>query len=241
MRLRFVEARAKALTASRFAGLRSGGTDMPEIVTFFSDIVEQAPHLCVFLTLFLCGLGLPIPEEVTLIVAAWATVKGWAPLPSMFLVATLAILAGDLATYAVGRRFGYRFVRLPYFRRVLSEERLRKVDVFFDRYGDWAVFIARFFAGFRLACYFIAGISRLRVHIFVFMDFLAALLSVGLTFFVVRSFGDEIAQAISYLRRAEHILTLIVASAVVVFVAWKLWKPKKERSAPAPPETEESC
>ena len=194
------------------------------------EIVKGSPHFFVFLLLFLCGLGLPIPEEVTLIAAAWATLQEWAPLQSMFAVSVAAILAGDLATYTIGRYVGYRLVRLPYFRRTLSEERLTKVDQFFDKYGDWAVFIARFFAGFRLACYFIAGLSRLQVGVFLFMDFLGALLSVGLTFLIILSFGEQIEVAIQYLKRTQHVVVILVAVAVVVVVAWKIWRHRRARS-----------
>jgi membrane protein DedA with SNARE-associated domain len=197
------------------------------------DIVKGSPHCVVFLVLFLCGLGLPIPEEVTIIVAAWTTVQGWAPLHSMFLVALAGILAGDVLIYLVGRYLGYRLVRLPYFRRVLSEERLAKVDRFFDRYGDWTVFIARFFAGFRAPCYFIAGISRLAFHVFLFMDFLAALLSAGLTFLVIRSFGKEIEQAIRYLRRTEYFVVIVLVVVVTSVVAWRLWKMRRAKALAA--------
>jgi len=194
------------------------------------EIVKGSPHFFVFLILFLCGLGLPIPEEVTLIAAAWSALQEWAPLQSMFAVSIAAILAGDLATYTVGRYVGYRLVRLPYFRRVLSEERLTRVDQFFDKYGDWAVFIARFFAGFRLGCYFIAGLTRLSVGMFLLMDFLAALLSVGLTFLIILSFGEQIEVAIQHLRQTQHAAVILVAVVVVAVVAWKIWRGRRARS-----------
>lgn len=202
---------------------------MEQLLYDVIEIVKEAPHFWVFLILFLSGLGLPIPEEVTLIAAAWATVKDWAQVYPMFITAILAILCGDLATYTVGRVFGYRLVRLPYFRRILSERRLRKVDQFFEHYGEWTVFIARFFAGIRFACYFIAGITRLKIYIFILMDLLAALLSVGLTFWFIRRYGQEIEKAIGRIHRVHHLVIIILVAAVILFAVYRIWKSRRER------------
>ncbi|MDP7128970.1 MAG: DedA family protein [Planctomycetota bacterium] len=211
-----------------------------ELLQTVTDFVSSSPHFFVFLILFLCGLGLPVPEEVTLIAAAWMTLKGLANPWSMFGTALLAILVGDLATYTVGRTFGYRLVRLPYFKRVLSEDRLKKVDQFFDKYGDWAVFFARFVAGFRLGCYFIAGISRLKVHVFIFMDALAGVLSVGLTFIVIRRFGGEIEEAIQWVKRGHYALLVLALVAICAFVGWKYFRKKRAESMSVVEETAES-
>lgn len=204
-----------------------------ELIQYVLNILNEAPYHCVFVILYLCGLGLPIPEEVTLIAAAvWSTDKQWPQVYAMFGVAMTAIILGDLTTYTIGRFFGYRLVRLPYFRRILSEDRLRKVDSFFDRYGDWAVLVARFFAGFRLACYFIAGITRLRVHIFLFMDFFAAILSAGLTFWIIRRFKEHIERGILLVKQAYHVLIgVVILSAVIYFTARYFWRRSKQKAA----------
>lgn len=207
-----------------------------ELLQTVIDLVSSAPHSFVFMILVMCGLGLPVPEEVTLIAAAWMTVKGLANPWSMFGTAVVAILIGDMATYTIGRNFGYRLVRLPYFKRALSEDRLKKVDQFFDKYGDWAVFFARFVAGFRLACYFIAGISRLKVHVFIFMDALAAVISVGLTFIVIRRFGDEIEKAIQWVRRGQYALLVLALVAISIFSGWKYFRHRRAKSLSAAAE-----
>jgi membrane protein DedA with SNARE-associated domain len=207
-----------------------------ELLQTVIDLVSSSPYFFVFLIIFLCGLGLPVPEEVTLIAAAWMTVKGLANPWVMFATAFVAILLGDLATYTIGRNFGYRLVRLPYFKRTLSEDRLKKVDQFFDKYGDWAVFFARFVAGFRFACYFIAGISRLKVHVFIFMDALAGVLSVGLTFLIIRRFGDEIEKAIQWVKRGHYALSVLALVAIGVFVGWKYFRKKRAKSVSAAEE-----
>jgi membrane protein DedA with SNARE-associated domain len=199
------------------------------------DFISGSPHVWVFLILYLCGIGLPIPEEVTLIAAAWIT-RGQDPY-FMFGIALLGILAGDLSNYMIGRTFGYRLVRLPYFRRILSEERLRKVDHFFINYGNWTVFIGRFFAGFRFACYFIAGISRMKVHVFLLMDFLGAILSAGITFWLIRRFGEHIEQAVAYVRRAHYLVILAALLFIAVLVGWVLWRRRRrgDGASSAPP------
>jgi membrane protein DedA with SNARE-associated domain len=93
--------------------------------------------LGVFLLMIPESAGLPIPSEVTLLVAGVAVGQGhmtwWAAVGA----ATLGNAVGSLALYRLGRRSALRD------RDGRVERALARCDRLFARYGDGAVFVAR--------------------------------------------------------------------------------------------------
>ena len=83
---------------------------------------------------------------------------------------------GDNIGYAIGY-FGGRRLLLQYGRYVfLNRHRLRKLETFFDKYGNKVVAISRFIAGLRQFNGIIAGMGKMKWSKFVFFNFIGAVL-----------------------------------------------------------------
>jgi len=141
------------------------------------DLLERYKYLAMFGVLFACGLGLPMPEEVTLIASGLAV--GWEKAEFFWasVACVLGILAGDAFIFAMGRYYGRRFLSSRPMRLVLSEKREARIHRLFARHGNKAVFFARFLAGVRIGVYAYAGQHGMGWIRFLFLDFLGALLS----------------------------------------------------------------
>lgn len=68
------------------------------------------------------------------------------------------IWGGDFALAIAGRKIGRPLLRRRFFRRLVSEESLRRAERWFARRGDGAMVAARFLPGTRVATYVAAGI-----------------------------------------------------------------------------------
>jgi len=99
---------------------------------------------------FLCGLGLPIPEELTLLSGGFFIHLGIVRLYPMLAVGFLGILGGDLAIYAIGKKWGRDILNHQHFRKIITESRVEKGRQFFQDHGKKTIFIARFISGFRV-------------------------------------------------------------------------------------------
>lgn len=165
-------------------------------------------YLAVFVVLVLCGLGLPIPEEITLIGAGLVVYEGRAELPVMIAVTVLGILAGDSMLLFMGRHFGPTLLDRPFFRKLLHAERMSRVRKQFDKHGVKAVFFARFFAGIRACVYFTAGTLGMRYRVFVLLDLAGALISAPISVWLGFHFGGEIERALSYVSRLDNALMI---------------------------------
>jgi membrane protein DedA with SNARE-associated domain len=129
--------------------------------------------------LLICGFGVPVPEDVTLVTGGVIAGLGYADPHLMFAVGMAGVMIGDGLMFTLGRVYGQRMQTLPGFRRVLTPERFEKAQQAFQKYGKWVMFVARFLPGLRTPVFFSAGMSR-RVSFttWFMMDGLAALVSV---------------------------------------------------------------
>ncbi len=219
-------------------------------------------HAFVFCVLLLCGFGFPMPEDVILVtggVLAWLAspldVPTWhgmlrdRGLLEMMAVGLAGIVAGDSVIYWAGRRFGRRVADVWPFRRVVTPEKLERVERLLRTRGNIVVVIARFLPGLRAPTYFTVGHSRLPYWEFALFDGAAALVSaplwVGLGFW----FGDDIERAAREATRFGHyILAAVLVVVAALAVRWVQARraaakgslpPEPRGAAAAPPQRPE--
>jgi len=106
-------------------------------------------------------VGLVAPGETAIVLGGVVAAQGDVSLPLMLLAAWLAAALGDLASYALGRRLGRRFLVAHGPRIGVGAARLAKVDGFFERHGGKTILIGRFVGLVRAVAPFLAGASRL--------------------------------------------------------------------------------
>ncbi|MFH0945067.1 MAG: DedA family protein [Planctomycetota bacterium] len=187
-------------------------------------------YLAVFFVLLLCGLGLPIPEELTLIGAGLVVYEGRADLFLMIAVTVVGILAGDSLLLFLGRRYGPQLLKKPLFRRLLHADRMSRVQRQFDRHGAKAVFFARFFAGIRACVYFTAGTLGMRYRTFILLDLGGALLSAPVSVWLGMHFGGHIERAFAFVAKLDHALMFCLTGLALFFlVRWLIARVRRSR------------
>ena len=133
----------------------------------------------VFGILILCGFGLPVPEDITLVSGGVISGLDLANPHTMCIVGLAGVLIGDSTMFLAGRIFGYRIQRIKTFRRILSPRRFSHIQRKFKQYGLSLLFVARFLPGLRSPIFLVAGMSRRISYLtFILMDGIAALISV---------------------------------------------------------------
>ena len=183
--------------------------------------------LCV---LIICGFGVPIPEDITLV--SGGVIAGLYPESVnshlMLLVSMIGVLAGDSCMYWLGRIYGTRILRFRPMRKVLTLQRLKMVREKFAQYGNRVLFVARFLPGLRAPIYMVSGITR-RVSYtrFVLIDFCAAIISVPIWVYL----GEFGARNLDWLHeqiQKGQLVIYILVGALAVFLFWKWKKAKKQ-------------
>src|SRR5215212_2761871 len=149
-------------------------------------------YAVLFGMLFLCGLGLPVPEDVPLIVSGVLIGSGKMHLAIAAPLAWAGIIGGDCVLYYLGRRYGLNITRVPFVGKHVTKARIERAEKFFERWGIWVVAIGRLFAGIRGAMVVAAGTIRFNFIKFIIADGLAALVSGGLFVWLGMKFGENL-------------------------------------------------
>lgn len=151
----------------------------------------QYGYAAVFFVLLACGMGVPIPEDITLTAGGVISGLGYTNVHLMVLVGLLGVLAGDGLMFMAGRWYGHKILKVRFIARVMTPKRYAQVQEKFDKYGNRVLFVARFLPGLRTPIFISAGISgKVSVLRFIMMDGLAALISVPIWVYL-GSYGAE--------------------------------------------------
>src|SRR5262245_6942566 len=201
---------------------------MDTAITWVISKLLNYKYVAMFGILFMCGMGLPIPEEVTLVGSGLLVGWGDARFIPASIACVLGILAGDSIIFGLGYHYGPRFFKSRPMRFLLPPKRQLKVARFFGKHGLKAVFFARFFAGVRIGVYSYAGSQRMSWIKFLILDLLGALISgptsVAIGWWCAHTIADnpEDAQdlALHLVREFGHwlVLGILVLLAVIVVV-----------------------
>ncbi len=190
------------------------------LVGFFSEYGYAAVFSC----LILCGLGVPVPEDITLVSGGVISGLGLSNPHIMLVVGMAGVLVGDSTMFLGGRFFGYRVQRLKFFRRIVSPQRFSQIQKKFKKHGLGLLFVARFLPGLRSPIYLVAGMShRISYITFIIMDGLAALISVPVWIYMGYFFADNLDVLMEYVHDVQKaiFLALGVLLAVILVIYFK--------------------
>ncbi|MFH1132328.1 MAG: DedA family protein [Pseudomonadota bacterium] len=205
----------------------------------FIQFIQQNPSFAywgVLGMLLMCGLGLPLPEDITLVAGGYTVYLAGAnnlsgpELLPMIIVGLVGVLSGDTALFFLGRWIGPRAFEIKPFKWVMSKARQKKVRRFFGRYGIWTAFFCRFAAGLRAPAFLLAGSAGMRFRVFFLADGAAALISVPLLVWLAWRFGDKINRVKIWLVQSKYAVAgLLVAVALYClakFLIRRWWREK---------------
>jgi len=202
---------------------------------FLTDLLMQTEGLpayaLVFGVLVACGLGVPLPEDISLVTGGFLAYLEVANLYIMMAVGFAGILVGDTLIFSAGRRIGTQVGRggHGFFARIVTPEKRRKVEELFGRHGEKIVMIARFLPGVRAVTYFTAGSARMKYRRFIFFDGMAALVSAPVFVYLGYHFGDELEALVRAVRRGESAVIIILVAVVASLFIYRRWRVSAQR------------
>lgn len=194
------------------------------------DIIGRYHYEAAFVVLLLCGIGLPLPEEVTLIGSGILLYKGHVEFWRITAVCSAAILIGDSIPFWLGRKYGMAALRIRWVSKVLHPERFAKIEQRFKEHGNWATFAFRFFAGLRIPGYFIAGAFGMSYPRFLALDALGVLVSVPASIWLGRFFGEQTDKFKETVHDLHLVLAFVVIALLLIVVA-RAWIKKRAPGA----------
>jgi membrane protein DedA with SNARE-associated domain len=178
--------------------------------------------------LLLENAGLPVPGETMLLLASFlAYSEHHLRLPYIILVGVCAATIGDNLGFLLGHYGGEplleRYRQVPRVHRTIA-----RAERLIQRYGSFAIFIARFIAGMRIIAGPLAGVLHMPWRKFAVFNFLGAAVWVTVISSVGFFFGrhwDELAR----IMKGFNATVLLAAVLLVLFFWWRQRRKSAER------------
>jgi membrane protein DedA with SNARE-associated domain len=195
-------------------------------------VVQQFPYIGIFALLILGGIGLPFPEDATLLLSGVLVAQEVIQPISAILVIYAGLLLTDFFLYLVGKKYGRKVVEHKRFHKIISPENISKIEEKFKTWGPWVIFFGRHVIGLRAQLFLVAGVMRISAVKFLIVDSISALVTICIWGGIGYWGGNSIPIWVKDLRRFEHIAGVVAISLLVcgaVFWYFKLNKKFKDK------------
>jgi membrane protein DedA with SNARE-associated domain len=179
----------------------------------------------IFLALGLGILGLPIPDETLMAYAGFLVFQGKINFLYTVIIAFIGTSCGITIGYILGRIFGNPFIKRYSAKIYVNSEHIQNAEIFYNRYGKFALFIGYFIPGVRHLTAIFAGTSLMPYRIFALFAYAGGLLWT-ITFVSLGYFLGEKWHNV-YMYSHRFIIPVVLVSIVVLGIAI-YWKTSEE-------------
>ena len=181
--------------------------------------------VAVLAALLLAPLGLPIPEDISLLVAGVLARTGHTTYAHALIVGYIGVVVGDCIAWGIGRRVGLH--PTGWLSRFAGEEQIARIERFYRRWGSWTIVICRQVPGMRFPAFFFAGATGVSLPRFLAFDGSAALITVNLYVWLGHTFTDDLQRVVAWVDRFR----IVAGLAVLVLVGLLVWRALRRRRA----------
>jgi membrane protein DedA with SNARE-associated domain len=189
-----------------------------------AHLLDKFTYLAIVGVLSAAGMGVPISEDLTLLLGGALAAKGVTSFWPTLAAGYFGVLLGDVLIHHWGGRLGPAAYSQKWVQKVLSPEREEKLRGHFARHGFLTIVVGRHTPVLRAPVFFLAGASGVPLWKFLLADALSAAITVP----IVVTLGFLFAEHLAEIRAAIHELQWTVAGLVLVAVlCWILWRRRR--------------
>ncbi len=171
--------------------------------------------------LLICGLGVPLPEDITLIAAGILSALGSISLWGAMVAGFFGVLLGDAILYTIGRIYGRRAFQLPIIRTIMTPRRIALAERKIMRNSHFICFTARFLPGLRSPIFLMSGIMGVRPLVFYGLDGFAALISVPIWVYLGHWVGQNIDTALAMAQKVQLSFAGAIAAIIITYLIYR--------------------
>lgn len=179
---------------------------------------ETYSYFIVYLVLLACGLGIPIPEDITLTVSGILISYDVTNFAMTFFVGMVGVLTGDIIAYIAGRFWGTSLLKSKVVSKILRRRSLARARIASRKFGNYLIFFARFMPGLRTPVYFSMGVFKKSFLKFVLIDGLAALISVPVWIYIGMVFGRNIPVLEKHVKHMQEGIYITLGIIIILLV-----------------------
>lgn len=194
---------------------------MESILLYICEYSAYAPYIF-FGLLLLSGIGLPVSEDIVLLIAGafgGLCTQEDTSTSKLYVWVFFGSWISAWEAYWLGRHFGPKVLTMKWFRGVITPRRLVEIKTIIEKFGAVAFFVGRFLpGGVRNALYVTSGLTKMPFKLFLMRDVGACLLSTATFFYIGHFFGSNYQEIIKYFKLYEKTVLIAVILLVVILI-----------------------
>lgn len=141
-----------------------------------NDLIMHYGYIAVFFMLMLGIIGLPIPDEIAMMLIGYFTHIGTLDFTFSIIICFTGSLLGMIISYFIGKKAGRPIIDRFGKWIGLKEKRIIRVEKWMGKYGRYSIIIGYFVPGIRhLTCYF-CGVTHMRLRSYILFAGIGAFL-----------------------------------------------------------------
>ncbi len=182
------------------------------------------PAVGLFSLLVLGGLGLPFPEDATLLLCGIFIATGIVS-PAAGLIASYAgLISMDIFLFHIGKKYGTKVTSNKKFRRILTQERLLKLEQKFSKWGLFFLLVGRQLVGLRAQLFLACGTLNMPYFKFIAADMISAILTMAIMVGIGYAGGNSIDAFAKDIHRIGDAAVAVVVVFIFFFFFYKYIK-----------------
>jgi membrane-associated protein len=155
------------------------------------EFIQQHGYLALFLSFYVCLLGLPIPNEVLVMTGGLLAATDYFNPVLTFLIVYVTVILNATILYWVGNAFGNRIIcKLEKVERL--NKKLTKASSLIHRYGSFAAAICYLLPIVRHLIPFLMGTYRISYHTFACFSYISGFVWTLILFLIGNLFSTKI-------------------------------------------------
>ena len=194
------------------------------LMPWVSGIIDQFPYIGLFMLLILGGMGLPFPEDATLILCGFLiSAEVVKPVP-VLLVVYVGLLIADFFIFLVGNKYGGAVINHPVFHKFISSQRLKFIEDQFAKKGIWLILAGRHLAILRAQIFLAAGVMKMSPLKFLAADAVSAVLTMSLMIGAGYVGGNSLEVIKKGITQVGHVAVVLLTTALAVYLLYRYFR-----------------